>query len=573
MHLNLIGHPPSLPPSISENRPICPNRSEGLRSFFPFQSLLSELQKIITDTFLDMPTRYAFSMTCTKFRRDCRVPFDRLQFADKCAEEGYLRLLEWSFNCGGPFDAKTAEVAARHGHVDILAMYLRKKHQLYVTLKPLSVAKEKQGALAEVVQQWGCVAAWAGNKRTLDWLITETGLWEKVFERNGRIVAIQHAAQGGHVALALHLLRLSHLSMRELWADNISLLSTEAARGGHLEAVQHFLNLEEEEDFTDRSFLVDCIAAVAISNPHSAVLSWCTVQNPYPTTLPVNLKVVAVEEQSKMREFLASYFNQMRDLYLNDRPIFTQVLQTVPFNFLPMFLEALNIEKFQDVTLRACDRSWRHLPSSWLKEHGIVIAFPRVLVDIPLNVSFTTLDREWIKWVIDQGVKATFDDIEYAVGSCPIDILEMLWGAKRDDLNPDGSTIPLHIALTLIYCLLPDDANEARFSLVSFLRSIAWLKGKKYTYGPNSIDTDLNVHHADIACLKRYLGEKGNEDLDAITPEQLQSVYDRLILTLLKKYPRFCRDYCAEIEALELPLLPQVSLALSRLGQSDNRKL
>lgn len=145
------------------------------------KSLPPELLNIIKSV-ADQPTRDALSWTCRQFRLAHKEPFDGLRFADECAEFGYSALLEWSIERGARFDAKTAEIAGKFGNVEMLAMYLRKKHQYDVSPQPLGKAKVLSAAVFRTIEQWADSAALTGCQRTFNWLIAETDLWQSFFQ-------------------------------------------------------------------------------------------------------------------------------------------------------------------------------------------------------------------------------------------------------------------------------------------------------------------------------------------------------------------------------------------------------
>ena len=82
-----------------------------------FSAILPELQKVVVESFLDLPTRLSFSMTCRKYR-DAYFPgelsygyYDSCKYMEECARLGYCDLLQYSLANGAAFELRVLEKA------------------------------------------------------------------------------------------------------------------------------------------------------------------------------------------------------------------------------------------------------------------------------------------------------------------------------------------------------------------------------------------------------------------------------------------------------------------------------
>ena len=539
----------------------------------------AELLEVIKSC-ADEPSRYALSLTCREFRQACKDPFERFRFADTCAALGHRVLLEWSVDHGAPFDAKTAEVAARHGHVDILKLYLRRKFQIDISSQPV-VLHDK--ALREVVRQWWCCAAVARCRRTLHWLSDGLDPFEMIVS----------AARGGDVSLVRVLLGERRIQLPALW-DRWVFLSVAAAECGHLRVVQDFFELEKcdfelwriEQRDDGTMPLLDRIIDAALENSHPNVVSWCIAQKPSlvherlwgrtwlsekePSLLTTGswavLETTVVEPGvvDQWRGYLEDYFSIMRDHYRDNRSEFVEGLEDVHFRVIQLLFEELGIVKFAEVIRpkRVHHSCLNAKALQWMKEHGILPDFYSAYHRLHSG----NLDREMVIWLLNEGVQPEPIYINDAARAFRVDILEMLWMADSSDLVPNNYTIPETLRKTLESDVLSAESKD-RYSLVSILKTLQWLKEKGYRYAAQSIGAICFLQ-----IVTDGLKSKIPNPVEALiidrTANDGGSVYDCFILTLLAKKPQFVKDYLAEIQELELPLSDEVALALSRNGQS-----
>lgn len=523
---------------------------------------------------LDSASRYALSRTCRRFQKLSKDSFERFPLADTCAALGLARLLEWSVDLGAPLDAETALVAARHGQVEILEMYLRRKYQIDVS-QPFEPTSQPPEAVVETVQNWGYAGALNGCQPTLNWLIHQTHLWEKYFLGYPKVLfrVMSDAARGGHVGLTFNLWQASQLPLTELW-NNWIFFSLFAAEDGHLEAVKKFHQLELEaggeqwcaEHGADP--LISHIMKTVPSRPE--IVAWCLAQDP---ELDGHLEIqteaaLNAERLEEWRADLQPYIQEMIRLYHHDRRVFNERMQGARLPVLQFMLKELGIEKFENVTVSNFHPTVNAQALQWMKEHGITLDFNRGVFDLDGYGSefsiraekIKTFDKELLAWLLREGVKPTKQDIIGAALSQRIDILDMLWESDLV-IMPLDAIIPHCLAIWLML------APATRVSFRSRLETIKWLKEKGCGYYTWSLSTTM------VANITSAIGDDEIKAmLTSLHARKVDFVYDWFVLMLLRKKPQFVKDYLAEIQALEFPLSDEVAHALSKVGQTQDKK-
>lgn len=386
---------------------------------------------------------------------------------------------------------------------------------------------------------------------------------------------IINAARGGDVNLVRRLLQVSQIPLSTLWDLQYALSSAAAAEGGHLEAVKQFYQMELEAGFaqwcTENGLpppLTYVMTGAMMPSPQPEIISWYLMQDLslLGTWKDMMEHYAVTNGLAEWMGDLQSYFQQMKSRYhQEDRVIFGRRIAYAHVRVLERLLEELGIEKFENLTIEmgACGRDVGKL--QWMKEHGIQFRFDRVLIaDSP------PFDTELIRWILDQDVRPTAQDIACAARHFRIDILEMLWAKKSTHLIPDSQTIPNLIEEMLIAGVLYDK-DTSRFTYTPILKTLEWLKDKGYTCGPKLRQVKPYQAILQIMQSARDRGGGVPEDLAGRLGQPQPSVYDDFVLTLRKKKPRFFADYSAEIQALELPLSTSVfdEVFGSKAGELD----
>ena len=486
-----------------------------------------------------------------KFRAAHKESFHRSRFADQCAVLGYRTLLEWSVDCGAPLDHETANKAAQHGNIEMLKLYLRKKHHVDVAVQLTEDMHGDLNAVTKDLQEWACRAAFAGCQETLMWLFSETYIKPYVICLKPTRI-IMEAARGGHVELVSWLSQRSRPPVSEDSREAFS-LCVNAAKGGHLEAFKQFYQGFVQAGFDENLFGIpkfSFILNLRESFDHPKVMSWCLAHNhallDQGKRSQLEIEVLSSGQVDEMKDYLKGWLEVMKNLYQHNRADFSERLKHVHFRVIPWLLEELGIERFEEVDVHLLHPAIDMQAIAWMEKHGLELRyFFDEFIEKQLELGESNIEQ-FLKWMLRKNLRINSQCIwriakQIVFYGLPIDLLDRLWQLKADTLEIDGETIPTILSYFCNY-FRPTDITGSVFrtitTILPTLKTIQWLRQKGYHYGQKDArDYERNLD---------------------------RSVYDLFVLTLIKKKPRFVKDYLDEIQKLEFPFSPDVFLSLQK---------
>lgn len=426
-------------PSASANRP--------QPGFTFFHVLPLETRLDLVEDHADYPTRHSFFRTCTQYHETFKNDSDCYRVVDECAALGYKALLEDCMALKASLDEKTSLVAASHGQVEILELYIRERK--------LELIKDIPTKIPKLVLDWTCQAALAGNRRTLQWVRFDE--WkdpEQIFEVK------KSAALGGQLVLARDIHR------RHPAAQGHLNLFEKEMRKAHLQALCIFHQLDGQEGYSQE--FVKEIFELGMRNYRPEFLSWSLEKNPELLTTENMNAVISLAAPHGSTDLLELAVQRGAVLDIQDFFHRTTFAYHIICNVKTLqYLHAkLGVTSAPDQgPFMAPVYSIEAL--EWMSAQGY--QFDR-------SITFGGLvaisqEPAVICWMIQHGFKVCLRNILDSAYHRQLEILDQVWNINPAALSPDSKEVPKWLDYMAEKMTVP----PYRFSALRFTCIIKWL--------------------------------------------------------------------------------------------------